>query len=329
MERNLHDLSQNDFYEVKSRTSLCDIFKSFIKFRLHGVRNAEATVNDYQHTFGLLLKFNPELTIADLTEETIINFLEFLNTRKRKVGKQLIVRVYKNSSIAVIRSRLNPFFEWLIERNYLDINPLKKIPYPKITYTDRRAFSPKEFELICFVVNTKIQWNSLFVKKRNVAIIMFLTLTGVRKGELLGLKLSNIETSRRLITIPGDISKSKITRIIPMNPQLVPYLEDYLDCRKHYASQSLWASSTVDRPFTEHGAKHLIDLITKETKINCHLHRFRHTFAINYYRQTHDLVGLKKLMGHQSLKMTISYLRSLPDEHIVEQIQKMTLSEFV
>ncbi|MBK9331676.1 MAG: tyrosine-type recombinase/integrase [Ignavibacteria bacterium] len=69
--------------------------------------------------------------------------------------------------------------------------------------------------------------------------------------------------------------------------------------------------------------------LSKTININCHLHRFRHTFATNYYKQTHDIVGLQKVMGHTSIKMTLQYLRSLPDEHVVEQMRKITIDEFV
>lgn len=301
----------------------------FIKYKLHGARNALATIRNYRQNFELLLQFKQDIKLQDLTEDTMINFLEFLNTRKRKVGKQEIIRTYKNSSILAVRSKLNGFFNWLVERHHIEINPFSKIPYPQVSYTDRRAFSSKEFETICHAVNTKISWATLLIKKRNIALIMFLTLTGVRKEELLGLLLSDIDTERRFITIRAETSKSKRTRIIPMNSQLVFYLTDYLICRTKLHTVSFWVSGTCDRPFTEHGAKHLINLLNRITKINCHLHRFRHTFATNYYKQTHDLVGLHKLLGHRTMKMTLSYLRSLPDEHLVEQIQRMTIDEFI
>lgn len=315
--------------ETLDKITLSAYFEMFVKYRLYGLCNSQQTIKSYKKNFELLLQFNPNLTLSSLNEKTIINFLEFLNTRKRKVGKQQIIRTYKNSSIAVVRSRLNAFFNWLVERQYLECNPFNKIPYPKVTYTDRRAFSPREFEAICHAVNTKISWANLLIKKRNIAIVMFLALTGVRKEELLGLKVSDIDIERKLITIRAETSKSKRTRLIPMNSTLISYLEDYLNYRSTYSSPNFWVSGTTNHSFTEHGTKHLINLLNKTTRINCHLHRFRHTFAINYYRQSHDIVGLKKLMGHQSLKMTLSYLRSLPDEHIVEQIQKMTVDEFV
>lgn len=313
---------------VEDKT-LRELHELFVKFKLHANCNAASTIKSYKKHFEQLMQFKPDLRLCDLTEETMVNFLEYLNTRMRKVGNEMVKRTLKNSSVSIVRSKLNAFFEWLLERRLIERNPFEKIPYPKVSFTDKRAFSPQEFESVCFAVNTKIQWENLLVKKRNIALIMFLTLTGVRKGECIGLKLADIELERKIITIRAEISKSKITRLIPINPQLIPYLKDYLNYRQEYSCNCFWVSSTLDRAFTEHGMKHLMDLLSRVTGINCHLHRFRHTFAINYYRQTKDIVGLKKLMGHQTLKMTLSYLRSLPDEHVTEQMNKISIAEFL
>lgn len=314
---------------IGEEKSLKALHELFIKFKQFGSLKSEATIRNYTYNFNLLLSFNPLITLNELHEETIINFFAFLNNRERKVGKELVVRAYKKSSVAIVRSSLNCFFEWLLERNYIPVNPFKNIPFTEVTHTDPRAFTPKEFEKICFAVNTKIEWTSLFVKKRNIAIVMFLVLTGVRKEELLGLKLSDINIEDLIISVRAVTSKSKRTRLIPMSARLVPYLEDYLNYRENYTCENFWVSSILDRPLTEYGAKYLINLISSVSRVNCHLHRFRHTFATNYYMRTHDIIGLQKLMGHRNLRMTLSYLRSIPDTHIVEQIKKMTLDEFM
>ena len=321
--------TNTNIQEPKEIISLKGLHDLFVKFKLHGARNALATIKNYKQNFGLLTQFKPDISCEDLTEVTMIRFLEFLNTRERKVGKQNIVRQYKNSSIASVRSKLSGFFNWLVERHYLLVNPFSKIPYPDVAYIDRRAFTSKEFEAICHAVNTKIKWASLLIKKRNVALIMFFFFFGVRKEELLGLLITDVNIEKRIVTVRGETSKSKRSRLIPISPELTPYLLDYLDYRKNYTTPYLWVSGTGDRNFTEHGAKHFIDILCKTTLINCHLHRFRHTFATNYYKQTHDLVGLNKLMGHRTLKMTLAYLRSLPDEHLVEQMHRMTITDFI
>jgi site-specific recombinase XerD len=319
----------NDETKTRKKYLLKDLHEPFIKYKLHAVGTAQATIKNYRHNFQLLLQFKPDISTDELNEELIVNFMEFLNTRYRKVGKKQVVRVYKNSSIATVRGKLNTFFEWLIDRGYILNNPFHKIKYPDVSYTDPRAFSPREFESICYAVNTRINWNSLLLKKRNIAIVMFLTFTGVRKEELLGLQIKDIDFERSFIKIRAETSKSKRSRLIPINPQLISYLQDYLIFRKDYITHFFWVSGNQDRGFTEHGAKHFIDYLSKTTNINCHLHRFRHTFATNYYKQTHDLVGLQKLMGHRSFKMTLSYLRSMPEEHLVEQIKKLTVDDFI
>lgn len=316
-------------FETKKDFPLRVLHELFIKFKLYGAQNAEATIAKHKYYFNLLMRFDRNLTPENLTEQTIINFFEYLNTRERKIGRQYVVKAYKSSSMGIVRSTLNIFFNWLMERNYIKANPLEKIPFPKISYTDKRAYSPKEFEAICYAINTRIRWANLLIKKRNIAIVMFLALTGVRKEELLCLRLSDVDLFRRLVVVRAETSKSKRTRIIPLNPDLISYIEDYLNQRKHSLTLFLWVSGLTDQAFTEHGAIHLMRLLSKTTNINCHLHRFRHTFATNYYKQTHDIVGLQRVMGHTSIKMTLQYLRSLPDEHVVEQMRKITIDEFV
>lgn len=309
--------------------SLKDLHESFVKYKQHAVGCSEATIRNYKHNFKLLLQYKPNLKVHELTEKTIVNFMEFLNTRLRRVGRQNIARPYKNSSIATVRGKLSAFFDWMVERKYLEENPFHKIKYPDVSYTDARAFSPKEFETICLAIHTKIHWNNLLIRKRNIAIVMFLVLTGVRKEELLGLRLPDVDIEREFVKVRAETSKSKRSRIIPMNPELTPYLEDYMYFRRNHRTIFFWVSGHRDRGFTEHGIKHLTNLLYKTTKVNCHLHRFRHTFATNYYKQTHDLYGLQKLMGHRSFKMTLNYLRSMPDDHLVEQMKKLSISEFM
>lgn len=107
----------------REQNSLLSLYERFINFKFHGTGKSIATIRNYRYNFELLLKFNPTIRLIDLTEENIVNFFSFLNTRERRIGKEKIIRMYKNSSIAVVRSSLNCFFDWLSERGYLTVNP--------------------------------------------------------------------------------------------------------------------------------------------------------------------------------------------------------------
>lgn len=310
--------------------TLSELFEKFVKERLRGNGDSPVTIQNYRENFEMLLKFKSDATSDDLTKDFMIDFFEFLNTRERQVGKEIIVRECKKSTIATRWAKLNTFFTWLVENNHLKKNPFDEIPFPDVSYTDKRAFTGQEFDKIYNAINRKIPWVNLFIKKRNIAMVMFLVLTGVRKGELLGLKVQDLDMENKFVVIHGETSKSKRDRILPLNPELIPYLEDYLMARADYTTDALWVSNNKDEPFTKHGAKHLTEKLKKVTQIKkFHLHRFRHTFAGNYYRQTHhDTVGLKAMMGHKSFKAVTTYLRSFPDDYLVEEVSKMKTSDF-
>lgn len=307
---------------------ISSLFEEFVKqAKIEG--KAPATIRNYRGNFELLKSFKPDLELKDLVPKTMVDFLTYQNERERKVGNQMVVRTLKNSSILTIMAKLTAFFNWLRENRYITEDPFKGIAYPNVDYTDKRAFPKEQLDKIYIAISRDTLWENTFLKRRNLAMIMFLTLTGVRKGEFLGLQLSDIDFKNKLITIRGETSKSKRTRIIPIHPALISYLEDYCEARAEYTTPYLWVSNNSDRNLSEDGLKHFITNLSKATGVNCHIHRFRHTFAMNYYRQTHDIVGLKKLLGHKSIKMTLSYLRSLTDEDLIQQMGKMVVAEFM
>ena len=306
------------------------LFESFTKQSQSLEGKSPVTVKHYRECFELLIKYKPDVQLDDLTTEFIRNFFEFLKGRERKIGSELVVRDLKNSSIATYRGKLSAFFGWLVENKSLKVNPFDGIKYPDVSYTDKRAFTKDEFDKIYLAVSRNIQWENQMLKKRNVAFIMTLCLTGIRKGELLGLKLSDIDLKNRLLTVRAETSKSRRTRIIPITQELSIYLEEYLSIIKDdYHTEDLWVSSNRDCSFTEHGLKHLVNHLNAATGINCHVHRFRHTFAVNYYIQSnHDLLGLQKLMGHRDIKMTLSYLRSISDDEMIRQMGLLSVAKF-
>lgn len=158
-------------------------------------------------------------------------------------------------------------------------------------------------------------------------MVTSLVCTGIRKGECLGLRITDLDMKNKMLRVRAETSKSKRERTVPLSPELIMALEDYLAFRgEDYATDALWVSNKEDRGLTADGLKHFITRLSRVTGINCHLHRFRHTFATNYYMQTHDIVGLKKILGHVDMKMTLSYLRSLPEVDTMRQMDGFSLA---
>jgi integrase len=70
---------------------------------------------------------------------------------------------------------------------------------------------------------------------------------------------------------------------------------------------------------------HLVKRLNAASKVRFHLHQFRHTFAINFLRQSNNLFKLKELLGHTDIRMTAIYLRHLPVDEMRADIEKMSI----
>jgi len=307
------------------------LFDDFITECRYSSRLSEVTLRGYQSAFDLLLKTFPDLTLEIVTARTITEFFKRLDQRKRIVGRGKMKKGIKNSTVASYWRKLKKFFDWLKTKGYLTDNPLDEMSCPAVNYDDVKYLKKEEVEKIFLSLNHYIEWNNIFVKKRNIALISLALNCGLRKGELLGLKLLNVEFDRKQITITADSSKSKKQRVLPLNQRALLDVKDYIEeyKKRSYSTPYFFASNNRDDRFTEHGLKHLIEKLKKVSRVDFHLHLFRHTFAVNMLNMGCDLAKLQQLMGHSDIRMTTKYLRCLPTKMMRVNVEMLTLDNLV
>jgi integrase len=147
----------------------------------------------------------------------------------------------------------------------------------------------------------------------------------MRKTELLSLKVTDVDISEKMITIRAETSKSKKTRRIPINENLLRDLKKYYEARRNKKTEMLIVSTQKDSGLTEHGIKHWVDRIKKLSGVKFHLHMFRHTFACNLVKNHIAISKVMMLMGHTDMRMTQNYIRSIDADDLREDIGKMSL----
>jgi integrase/recombinase XerD len=59
------------------------------------------------------------------------------------------------------------------------------------------------------------------------------------------------------------------------------------------------------------------------------VHRFRHTFAVNFLNRGGDIAKLKQLLGHRDIRMTSAYLRCLPTSAMRTDVESITLESLL
>lgn len=284
------------------------------------------TLRGYNEVFTTFQKIMSELKKpTDLFPQMMNEFYKRLKTRKRYVGNKMFIGV-KQSTIKTYHNKLMAFFRWLENNNYIIMNSLSKkiINPPNPIYDDEKSLSKDEVSKIISAI-TLNSISSSFIFSRDLLIASIFLYTGIRKGELLALKIQDVDFENRIIFIKGVTSKSKKNRSIPLHFSLLYHLKSYfIERKKHHSnSDSLIISKVKGTPLTQFGLKHWVQKYSNLSGVKFHLHRFRHTFACNLVKENADIISIMNVMGHTTTRMTERYLRSIRSENSRKFIENL------
>ena len=284
------------------------------------------TIKGYRAVFDHFSKMMPEVNMPQLLTVEILNeFFKRIKTRIRIVGINTEKVGLEDSTIKTYGNKLNAFFVWLVQRGKITSNPLDHIRLKHPEYKDQRALKKEEIEKMYTAV--ALHSSNQLILRRDIVMISLLYFCGLRTGEFISLKVSDIDMEKRFLTVRAETSKSKKSRHIPIHSKLLFYLKDYIsERRRHgYRTESLIVSSESDKGLSRHGFKHWVKKIIKTSGVKFHPHCFRHSFACALAEQNVGIVKIQKLMGHADPKMTMTYLRSVTCEDMREDIDKICI----
>jgi integrase len=132
--------------------------------------------------------------------------------------------------------------------------------------------------------------------------------TGMRRGEILKLEWANVDLQRRQILVTE--TKSGKDRIIPINSDLLQVLENLK--RQKGSRGYVFPNPKTGKPLQD--IKHAFEkACTKAGVKGFRFHDCRHTFGTRLVHQGVDLITVKDLLGHSTVKVTERYTHSTPD----------------
>ncbi len=144
--------------------------------------------------------------------------------------------------------------------------------------------------------------------------------TGMRKGEILTLKWSNVDLMNDIITLEHTNTKSKKMRRIPINSTLrKTFLEQRL---KSGGSDHVFLSSNCN-PYKRHDSlKQAFEGACRRANIHgLRFHDLRHTAATRMIESGASIVAVSRILGHANLKTTMRYAH--PDESLKDAVEKL------
>jgi integrase len=306
--------------------NLQQLFELYIKECMYSMCLRPETIRGYSAVFTLFLKVMPEVAdVTDLKRSMLIEFFHRIQTRERVVGKNQVRIGVRKSTTKTHWTKLNVFFKWLKEKQHIKQNPLEGIKPPRVSYIDFKRLTPKEINRI--YASISLSYGNSLAYYRNTMMVSLLLFCGLRRGELIGLQVKDIDLGNKNIQIRGETSKSGQTRILRIHPTLVLHVKNYFQVRKaqRIKSEKLIISTLQDQGLTMEGLRHWVKSIQKKSGVKFHLHQFRHTFASMLAEQNVNLFKIQKMMGHSSITMTEKYVRSLKPEDMMEDIERLSI----
>ncbi len=215
----------------------------------------------------------------------------------------LVGQGVSNNTINRKISSLKSFYKFLQKTKQIDLNPLIKHKALKVEKRIQTPFSQLEISKVI----THLEEKDDFVSVRNLLIIELLYSTGMRRGELISIQLSDVALSDKLIKVIGKRNKE---RFVPLLASVIKTMSRYLELRKEVASASHFLF------LTEKGNKLYETLVYRvvnsyfsnaSSKEKKSPHLLRHSFATHLLNEGADLNSVKELLGHASLASTQVY----------------------
>ena len=257
---------------------------------------------DLEDFSSFLLKTEAHQNFGVVDKKVIRNFMVDLS--QKKISKRTI-----NRKLSSLRS----FYVFLLKVGDIKVSPLENISSLQFYAEKQTPFS--EEEMIAVQSQEITPKNGSFLKE---LIVETLYQTGIRRAELVGLLLENVDFTKNEIKVIGKGNKA---RIIPVSEKLGSDLQKYLLERKPLKESEMYffinpKGKKLNDKFVYSTVNSYLSIVTSKKKKSPHI--LRHSFATHVLEHGAEISKVKKIMGHSSLASTQVYTSAN-----IEQLKKV------
>ena len=301
------DIHQTSCYDIQQEV-FCMLIKSAAKEYLVEIevrKFTQKTIRSYRNNLNLFLRYCDEEagveTMDELTLAVVRKFTLYM-VEKGKKGS------YINSLLKVAKA----FIQYCYDEGYGGFNTKKNFKWCKQDKAVVMAFQPSDVRRM--MQSCK---GCDFLQIRDAAVLTTLFETGIRCWELCCIQKKDIHDD--FIIINGKNHKQ---RVVPITPVLRKALLKYDTAKDNYFNlkntDDYYFLSFHGRQLTNSAVEHIVKRHGEGiTDIRVSPHTCRHFYAQQQIKMGTDLYTISRLLGHENIQITQTYLNSLRDDDVI------------
>ncbi|WP_327857419.1 site-specific integrase [Acinetobacter guillouiae] len=263
----------------------------------------------YKKIINYFVEYHKEILPENLTVDDVLKWRKHVLTQIKPVSWNTYARHLHALMNFGIKKKLlkrndNPFSKVQIKFDnksikYLDNFQIKKIEYFLEDCNQRRNLKfIKPIWFFCVIVKS-FQY------------------TGMRKKQLLKLRIKDVNMNEGVIYIDGVHNKNHVSHLIPISTKLHPYLSELINKHKEYNSIdtdqlfniNCFRSNDINvRKMSIYQVDTIFRNLSQQIGFKVSPHRFRHTVATTILKNSNNIYMAQKILGHQSIKTTMHYI---------------------
>jgi len=283
-----------------------ELFISYLKYeKRYSIHTITAYANDLDQfiLFGKILveDFCVEKVDHHLIRQWIVSLIE-----------NGILPVSVNRKIATLKT----FFKFLMREGVIEKIPTDRVVMPKTGKKLPVFVQEKEMNKL---LDERLLFTDDFEGRRDKAVISLFYGTGIRLSELVGIRLSDINTDAKIVKVNGKRNKE---RLVPFPTEISTVLKEYTSQRNQLfpdAGNFLFLTGNGEPAYDKliyRIVKRHLALVTTVDKKSPHI--LRHSYATHLLNRGADLNAIKELLGHANLAATQIYTHTT-----FEQLKKV------
>ena len=276
-------------------------------------------------TSEIMQEFLTDKKAKNLSGETLATYQKHFDGFLRSIGNIRVSKFDKtvyNQFVAALQGddrkndittasycrSIRAFLYWCMENDY--IKPFK-VHLPKYQKAIKRCYTDDELKRLLKPPTSDCSE----VEYLSWVFVNLAAGTGLRLASMLNLRVSDIQDS----TVYIDKTKNKRGMRVYINVDLQRILRRYIRLFDLSENDYLFTNGEGVRYARNTLQQHIRRFNKSRGVSKTSIHLFRHTFARNYYLNTHDVYSLCRLLGHSGIAVTEGYLSELGADVVITE----------